>query len=119
MHPGKGPPTHDRAGRRGAARKICRPIPLGTGKAGRGKALHTHPGLGQVQGPVGQGEPCRHNRSAGGPKAELMVLKLGTGLADCARSPPHHPQDRSRVEMRRVGPAEAPTTRGSKRCMPP
>lgn len=103
----------------GSSQEDRRPIPLGTGKAGRGKALHTRPGLGQVQGPVGQGEPCRHNRSAGGPEAELMVLKLGAGLADCARPPPHHPQDRSRVEMRRVGPAEAPTTRGSKRCVPP
>lgn len=47
-----------------------------------------------------------------------MVLKLGAGLADHTHSP-HHPQDQSRAEMRWAGPGEAPTTRGSKRCVPP
>lgn len=117
--PWEEPPTHDRVGCRGAARKTCWPIPLGTGKVGRGRALHTRPGLGQAQGLAGPGEPCRHNRSAGVPEAELMVLKLGAGLADHTHPPPHHPQDQSRAEMRRAGPGEAPTTRGSKRCVPP
>ena len=110
--------THDRAGCGGAAR-TCLPILLGMGKVGRGRALHTRPGLGQAQGPVGPGELCRHNRSAGGPEAEVMVLKLGTGLADRVHPPAHHPQDQSRAEMQQAGPAEALTTRGSKRCVPP
>lgn len=82
--------THDRVGV-GAARKICcGPSHWERAKWGRGRALHTRPGLGQAQGWRDQVNR-RHNRSAGVPEAELMVLKLGAGLVDyiaSSSSPP-------------------------------
>lgn len=101
---GKNPPTQDRQGV-GISQKTCWPIPRNGQRAEAGLCTPV-----RVWGrPRGWRPGVNRAATTGqqGPEAELMVLKLGAGLAEWTRILSITPGPES-AEMRRAGPGEAP-----------